>query len=393
MNQPITFFRQRQKNADASYSFDFESPTRIYRVSVYATKPLEESLVRSRKIDSYEIEIERILKAISPGGVLVLAYEEKGMRSFQVVPADKGDAAFSIYGALRPGSPLTLEAVNINKVLQTPLGTHLLIPVDREAEEHLRSFQDYLAWLPADLESLILYTIAKPSQEFRISQLEAKVLKSSAGTGAGTWASRLRGRFGRPVPLWPVALLLIVLMLGLNAYLFYFLHQRIDELAVSSPLPAPTAQQKIFDIAEALRGQRDENLSLLFKGHFSKLKNVGEVQKAMKKGKDRELLMLGLMKLEAFRLDSRASSLIKSVDNSSGVKDFFKAKNLDDQPEVRDRLASLACVAYGAPGFPQQGKSPALLFSDRDCASLPLEKVADGLDQLTTFVKSYSGAE
>jgi hypothetical protein len=415
MNQPITFFRPRQTDSGVTYSFDLESSNRRYRIFVYSRATVDDSLFRDRKTDNYNFEIGRLLQAIGPG-VLVVTYEEEGQRNFQVTPAGLSNLAFSNYGLLRPGSPLSVEKIDQERFLQTSLGAHLLIPVDREAEAHLLSLQDFLAWLPPDMEALILYAISKPSLETRVSKLEAKESKGDGEPrgGLGGW---LKQRFKRPVPIWPVALFLILLMLGLNAYLFYFLSQRIDAMAESSAAassgghrgtrgpnnkpPVSAAEQKIFDVADALRGQQDQgdDFKQLYEAHFSKLKTADDVAKGLKDKKENEPLVFGLMKLEALSMDRRgaASLVAERMTDLRKLKDFFK-EHLKDHPEAGDMLAPLACEAYKIPGLPAQRigtvKSPEFLIGDKkSCTGSHLEDAVSGLDQLISFVKNPNGAE
>jgi hypothetical protein len=418
MNQPITFFRPRQTDNGTTYSFDLESSNRRYRVFVYSRATVDDSLIRDRKTDDYSAEIRRLLQAISPG-VLVVTYEEEGQRNYQVTPAGLSNAAFSICGLLRPGSPLSVEKIDQERFLRISLGAHLLIPVDREAEAHLLSLQDFLAWLPPDMEALILYAISKPSLEARISKLEAKEKDGEPGRGLGGW---LKARFKRQVPIWPVALFLILLLLGLNTYLLYSLPRKIQALSKSSASQSPgagpgvhpatgasgiqakktsvsAAEQRIFDAAQALQDQQnqDNDFKRLYDDHFSKLKEVGDVANNLKKKEDRELLMIGLMKLEALRLDRKAAApLVAETADLRKLKDFYKGY-LKDHPGAGDLLAVLGCEAYKVPGLPAQefheGASPVFKVKKKECAKLNLENAVPGLDQLISFVKNPNGAE
>jgi len=414
MNQPITFFRPRQTNGGATYSFHLESSNRRYRVFLYSRAAVDDSLVRSRRTESFNPEIARILNAIGPEGALFYTYEDRGLHKFQVVPAEASNAGPSSYGMLRPGSPLALEKIK-EEVLQIPPGAHILIPVDREAEERLRCLQDYLAWLPPDMEALILYAISKPSLETRISKLEAKESKEDGeARGLGGW---LKERFKRPVPIWPVALFLILLMLGLNAYLFYFLSQRIDAMAEASAAAGTgahqgkkgsndktsvsAAEQKVFDVTEALRGQQDQgdDFKQLYEAHFSKLQTAEDVAKGLKDKKENEPLVFGLMKLEALRMDRQgaASLVAEKITDLRKLKDFFK-EHLKDHPEAGDMLVPLACEAYKVPGLPAQKigtvKSPEFpIGNKKSCTGSRLEDAVPGLDRLISFVKNPNGTE
>jgi len=406
MSDPITFFRKRQQDVGYTYAFDLQSSTRAYRVFVYSRQALKADLVQPRKLVEYKQEMRRIREAVGSEGAIALTCEENRKRLFLVVCTD--DATFRSYGVLRPGSELSLEEeLGEDRWLVTPLGTHLLIPVDREAEEHLRNLKEYLAWLPPDLESLILHSIRKPSLDARIGEIEAKVFGDRKSVQTGKLGERLKSWFGRPAPLWPVFSTLLALMLVVNAVLLYSLLQHIDGTIVvpggfgmgsqaaggsGSEQTTSTPAQEIFRLATAVRGKSSNpNLAALDQLHFSNLKKEGDVAPVFRATPEGKRLALGLMKLEALRLDSEgASGLFATADNWTEVKKFFRSHNLDS--DARDMLAAVGCNAFDIPGLPatQKGTDPAFLFVE-SCEGSTLDKATPGLEDLTAFVNELGG--
>lgn len=410
MSQLITFFRPRQ--GGSSYAFTLKSSKAEYRVFLYSRIPLDNSLVGTRKVDELDAEMERLARAIGPEGILVRTEERETLR-FALLASGSADTLNC--GVLQPGSPLTVQPFARNKTIEGPLGTRLLVPVDREAVDRLLSLEKDLAWLSPDLEALILNAIGKPGLEVRVSRLEAKDPRRGGESGSG-WMGRLRERFGR-VPLWPVVSFLLLLMLGLNAYLFHFLTKKIDAIkpsqttatgsgggatrtgAAAAP-PPPAFQQKILEIGDALRAQQGQgqgsDLDNLYAAHFSTLKTVDDVASDLKKEKERQSLALGLMKLEALRIDRAGGASLIGVSNDYGkLKEFFKA-HLKDQPEASVMVAALGCEAYKVPGLPYQKlggvKSAAFLAgTKKDCTGSSLKDAVPGLEQLIAFIKNPDG--
>jgi hypothetical protein len=424
MSKAITFFRNRQQETGQTYEFRVEGQARTYRVFVFSRKSLEEKVVQSRNLSkdgggSIQPEIDKIRLAIqrSQGGAIAVIYEENRNRFLWAIPVtSQSEGAFDTIGILRPGHPsLNLEPLSASKgVVPFPAGAHALIPVDREAEESLRGFQDYLRYLPADLETLVLHAIRDPSLDTRVGLLEAVVRKDTTETSASkSWFLRLLpflakiSWFKRPMPVWPAAAVLFGLLLTVNAILFYSILQSVNGSFVIPGMPRDhvteggeggdgdegstttvTPSQKIFALIAAARKSSNASLSALSQGHFSKVQTEGDLAKVLVPGEDGVVVARGLLKLEALRLDKAAAGdLFGGVNNPTQVNTFYQGRHLDARS--RDMLAALACAAYGSPGLPKTQSAAAVPFADvgQGCKSFPLEKAAPGLDDLLKLVQ------
>jgi hypothetical protein len=420
MSKAITFFRNRRQETGQTYEFRIEEPPQTYRFFVFSRKPLEEKLVQTRNLSkeggsSAKAEVEKIKAAIQrgPGGAIAMIYEENRDQYLWTIPVvSQPEVAFGAVGVLLPGDPaLNLESLSDSKgILPFPPGAHALIPVDKEAEDSLRGFQNHLRYLSPDLEALVLHAIRDPSLDTRVSLLEAIVRKDMAESSTGKgWLLRLfpflaKARWlRRPVSIWPLIAILFGLMLAANSFLLYSIllsmQQRSGNGAVTVPFiarhpepPAPaastTAGQKIFELIAAARKSPNPGLSALSKGHFSKVQKESDVKKILVPGENGALLARGLMKLEALRLDpTAAKDLLGSANNPTQVNNFYQGRDLE--ASSRELLAALACAGFGSPGLPSTQSAEAVPFADegQDCKSFPLEKAVPGLDDLLKLVQ------
>jgi hypothetical protein len=424
MSEPITFFRKRQQDAGYTYAFDLQSSTRVYgstlrvyRVFVYSREPVEEEAVQPHKLLDYDQELEKLRQAIRSDAVIVWTYEEGAKRSFQVVPVGAEGSSLKSYGVLRPGSALSLEEVNFKKWLQVSAGTHLLVPVSRDAEGHLKNLKESLDSLPPDLESLILYAIRKPSLDSRLRDLEAR-------------KSAMAGWMG-PIREWAVPILL-VLILALNVALLLRTSPKADNSAAvkdqtstggvdtngkdhhegidkgskpSTEEPAKQDQaernQKIFKVVQAVQNKAGAVpvFAALRDGNFKGLTNERDIAAALKEARRAKPLVLGLMKLEALRLDTAKAvkDLFKIAENPNSTKAAFQGQTaLDNDTNARDLLAVLGCLGYGVPGLPKGtfkngAESPELmLVQGQSCKSFSHNQATQGLDDLLISVEQYS---
>jgi hypothetical protein len=419
MSEPITFFRRRQE-AGHTYKFDLQSSTiiygsspRVYRVFVYSREPIEGEGVQPRKFLDYDQELIKLRQAVRPDGAIVWTYEEGATRFFQVVPVGADGSRFKSYGVLRPGAELSLEEETLEKWLKAPAGTHLLVPVDRQEEEHLKSLKEYLGSLPPDLESLILYAIRKPSLDSRLRDLEAK---KAAAAG---WVGQIRE--------WSIPILL-VLILALNVVLLVRTFPPRDnstdgEEATTKtssstttstsentpppknppkPVNPPKPDPKIFEILQAVQKKAGAYPAFadLCDQSFKGLASERDVAAALTDAKKSKPLVLGLMKLEAIKLGTAngVKDLFKRGENPITTKGAFRGqKALDADKNAQELLAVLGCLGYKVPGLPEiklenGKKSPELLFiqGQKDCKSFPPDKATPGLNDLLKSVEQYS---
>jgi hypothetical protein len=416
MSKAITFFRNRQQGKGQTYEFRIDVPPQTYRLFVFSRKPLEEKLTQTRDLSkgsggSFQSETGKIESAIQrgAGGVIAVIYEDNQKRFLQTIPVvPQSEAAFGSVGVLLPGHPsLNLESLNDSKgIISFPPGAHALIPVDKEAEDSLRGFQNHLRYLPSDRESLVLHSVRDPSLDTRVSLLEAIVRKGTAESSANkNWLLRLFPFLakvpwlGRSLPIWPLVAILCGLMLAVNSLLLYSILQSDNGSVVvpfitrqeepPSTSASTTPSQKIFELIEAVRKNPNRGLSALSQGHFSNVQNESDVTRVLAPGDAGELLARGLMKLEAFHENQNdGSDLFSTANNPSAVNKFYEKSNPD--AKSREMLASLACAAFNSPELPATASAAAVPFAakNQSCEKdFPLEKTVPGLDDLLKLVQ------
>jgi hypothetical protein len=92
-----------------------------------------------------------------------------------------------------------------SEVIQLPPGSHLVVPVDRDAQTCLERLSTFLGGLPPELESYVYYGLANPSLEERVARLEYVSQGSdpprqrSRPQGIRMLPARTRGWLKRPV--------------------------------------------------------------------------------------------------------------------------------------------------------------------------------------------------
>lgn len=428
MSKAITFFRNRQQGTGQTYELEIQDSARAYQIYIYARKPLDEALVRTRQLrgGSAKDEVDKIMQALQrgEGGVIASTYEQNSQRSLWIIPVvSGGKAAFGSFGLLRPGHPsLHLEPLN-EKSLYFPPGSHALIPIDKEAEEYLRGFQEYIGYLPPDLESLVLHAIRDPSLDTRMGRLEATVFEGRGKPAAAQ--SRRSGvaqpwfkKLLKPVPVWPAAAAVLGLMLAVNSILLYLHLNPSDDSAEATGestepgqeknklgpgirdilrIQTATPEQKVFEVIEAVhqrnkeKGGSDPVFKTLSEGHFAKVRESADLPNVLVPSDDGKLLVVGFMKLEALRLDSTAESkLFGAANNPTTVSGFYTDQKLNPNGSSRDMLAALVCKVHTSPEVPKPNPAGAFRFSDQSCDKIPIEKAASGLDELLKFVQKTS---
>ena len=414
MSKQITFFWDRQQAAGHVYDFEIDDGSRRHRFSVFSRKPLDDKLVQKRSLPkdkgNIQSEIDKIVLAMQrgQGGVITLVYDESSNRSFlRTIPVlSQTEAAVASVGILRPGhSSLSLDALNEPQGVPFLAGAHALIPVDGDAERYLSDFKGYLGYLPADLQSLVLHAIRDPGLDIRVGLLEAIVRKDTGEPPADkSWAHRIfpflakTSRSGRSVSLWRVTAALLGLVLVFNTVVLYSI-LKTDNGSIAVPLTFPvnptpaaaaTPNQMIFALIQTVRGKSaNQGMAALAQGHFAKVQKEGDLESLLGPGDDGKLLVRGLMKLEAFRLNQgEGEKLFGDAKNWTDLNNFYQGRELEAQS--RNMLAALACTAFQSPGLPATQRTQAVSFAEagKDCTSYPFDKALPGLVELLKVVQA-----
>jgi hypothetical protein len=125
------------------------------------------------------------------GGIVVMATVDGTSKTVEVRCVGAGDyqppKRFLMLSPGRP--PYFCDSDGANKV---SAASHMIVPVDAEAEQQLKVFYDQLPWFSPDFESLVLNALRKPSIDSRLDDLEARVYGQTTGesqkeAGRGPW--------------------------------------------------------------------------------------------------------------------------------------------------------------------------------------------------------------
>ena len=232
MPEIATFFRNRRNDDGETYDFSVTSDRRgEHELFVYARKRLEEEEWPSRRqFGDLNAAWNAISKAVqrAGGGVIVTSSVNGSSRTIEVRNVGDCGAPAQRFLILRPGFPAHSEASGRKHTIQQ--GSHVIVPVDEEADKHLEAFRQDLTWLPPDYEELVFDAIRRPSLDTRLANVE-KTLFGSLKTAA-------RSVFDPAVRTLAIAGLLFVLILA-NAFELY----QVEKLWHSWPQPVQPVQQ------------------------------------------------------------------------------------------------------------------------------------------------------
>jgi hypothetical protein len=444
MSTPVTFFRQREQEQGETAFFEARTPKLVMGVYVYSRKPVESASLRDQdapswdKYDEVIKDLRRIVATQAGGGVIVeIAHHDGAERSTRVTAAPQGQQeAIDRIGLLRAGYPMVLQPANAKWPDLTP-SSHLLVPVDREAQDQLMAFQEQLGFLPADLESLIVNSIRRPSLDVRMTRLESRVLgRQASEEEAAVGRSRRRlARLGRwlraPALHWLVAAVVLGALLTYNALRLQSLSAMMDaqteqlsDLAALHQRPTLPRNQDgknkkqpvstsstAADLFSELAARKDstEDLQKLYKTHFAFYGDKALHPLAARlfdRVPENRLVLLGLIKLEAMKLAAGrpevhfSQTFFTESDNRTEVKQVFQdigRQALEADPAALDLLAFLSCrLAFEqnpAPQLPNtktpqypRGTPPFPFYEHVGCDTFDVKKAEPGMNDLLGYV-------
>jgi hypothetical protein len=170
---------------------------------------------RARALDPAIEELEREL-ADAGGGLLVAAPRDCGAQGplrIAVVPGSGRQPAGRLL-SLRPGTPPSARTL-ANGLFWLEPDEHLLLPVDRTAEEQLAKLNEGLAWLPREVAAHLYETITRfprAPAEASAAMVPARLPMPSAADGIPGPPAKWRSWLARPVR---AGVLLVALLLAL----------------------------------------------------------------------------------------------------------------------------------------------------------------------------------
>lgn len=403
MIEIASFFRPREKHSGETYCVDIDS-TRLY---AYSRKPLQSRLLKQaadrKELDRAQTDLRSAISQ-SGGGVIVTATPETNdvrVGFDWIGPNSDGGREFVV---LSPGRPPRFDQGD----QRLSAGSHVVVPVDQDAEEALHQFIEDLAWLSPDLESLVLNSIRRPSIDARLNRVEHKLFKRTADEQLNDgWLRRKMAAVKRafsPAVFGTIVAVVIAFLLGLNAYLLGQLSSTADDAALENAYKAGSKAAKTGTVAETAptrekngafadearlllhrlheKSATNPDFKLLYDIHFAE-SDRGEpsdeqIAKLFEAGKNNRPFLWGVIKLQALKLEPKPTdqAFLKGVEEISATKKRFTeigmAKIMADAAGL-NLLATLACrLEYNtpeAPGLPKAGEIAAFEFvPNGDCS-------------------------
>lgn len=392
MNDVVTFFRDRENDGGATYQLEVEGAKDPTRIAAYAQRPVDARVLQSQTVDARDLQasmrdLRSAIQGQGGGGILVVARDEGRWRMFTVTHANaKTYAAPERCVVLSPGRPPAQLIANGGEC-RFPAGSHVLVPINQEAEQRLQDFVAYLAWLSPDLESLVLNAIRRPSLDKRLDRVETRVFAETTDQNLAFQPSGSLGQvkawMARSVPA-PVirvaAAVLLVLLLSVNSVLLYGLHSRLepagdtDASTVRKPAPVEPFAEEIKELFDAIEDNEDPLLRKLADVHFASVADGS--------WKDEQPVLLGLIKLQILALLDKPEpglDFLRSSEEVAATNAAYKdvQPKLAKAPHARKLLQALACRV----------ESSSELTFRKDCDKAPARDIERGLRDLTKFVE------
>lgn len=362
-----------------------------------------------------ELEGEVLTQIQQSGGIYFCAYNHNGVIRGDMVKIEcQGYAPPKRMLRLSPAAGTRFE--DIAGRMDFAPGDHLVVPVSATAEKRLQDFCDDLDGFPADLQSLILNVIRRPSLEWRIHRLERTLSGLPVASQAaqqkergqrGDFLDKLYDAVMWKIPIGPAIAALLVLFISVVAYYEYFAQgggqaaaaEKINEdtepevsesLAGGEDTPAEGTPQEDTDsqsLEESLKGlytalqaSKNADLKNLYEKHFSGQTNATTAGWGMAK---LQALQLGVIKPN--------DTILSRSDNPTAVNTLYEQKALSAVREDDDSLSLLAwscCKYFGKAELKGTATKEALpLENDLNCGNLNKTDALSGLETLTDWVE------
>jgi hypothetical protein len=326
MPETSTFFRNRSADDGETYHFRITAGAATHDMAVYTRSRGDSQVFRDREIPQKGLNgaVAEIEKAVvrSGGGVLVRATEEGAWRTLDVRFLGETERARTVLLLTAAYPP---RAVAADGKIRLPEGAHVIVPVDRDAEERLRDFVAQLTWFSPDFESLVLDAIRRPALDARLADVEKQVF----GTARNTTSGRLRRAAvtgGRmllsPVVQSATIACLLVMLLAVNVFGLLRtagtstppVSQSAPPVtpAVGAPLPVARVSAPVDPLASAAKALIDavhdkapsnDTFRVLYDTHFKNIED-SEIAAAFTRpaNNHQRALLMGIIKLQVLKL-------------------------------------------------------------------------------------------
>lgn len=462
MDPSVTFYHNRQEHEGSAYTLQIKALGEIWQMAIYThrslrkpqAEPLFPDLTDSQcfneQFDSQIKDLQRVISQEGAGGWIVITVRKGEKDQFHIYPAGGGKPIPRNLVVLEPGYSWQSRTFPVDGKLELAQGSHVLIPVDETAQDHLISFLEHLRWYTPDLESLVIHALRRPTLDARVARLEQKLGEAARqdplrNPGAGRWA-KTRWRLAAGAG-WlgarggVLGTLLIVALLALNAGLLWEVRQRLPEpeeraeakpeegSEVNSEQTAESGAEGGEAVASAEQGNdvvsaevkrlvqivRDgggggPDFQTLWTTHFAEVPQIRNVKQwtaeEARSMLRNEYLAWGVIKAAVLASAATAedTTFLNGWKEWTATKELLRNRALEEiDPEVRRLLGAIACMGEVNTGFSQTGikatKSgdrtfPALPFVDVSCDDLTLDTALPGLQKLNQDLENrLNGAQ
>lgn len=364
MNNVVTFFTKTR----TGYEFEFKKKLDNidYTIAIHTDKAFNHKELQPYPV-TYETNINGYIDEITDhisqriGGIIVTHYENNGKLHVEITTIqpdfsnniDNYPVPEAVF-YLEPGDiklkRLPLDVSGTTKPEPLNIGSHIIIPVNIEAQEKFNNFiAEYTDWFPGDFQINLFNLLRNPSLSFRVNRLETLALASSEEK----WKKNKNKPWYKQIPNWlimPVypaierALLWLVLItiLCVSLSTLYFVSNNSTTTSVASNKSAadkPTTNKidtavnttidesnPITDFLNTLKAEHN-NKKLpdnLFEKHFSQFYNSPDNKLPVKADtffKDKNALW-GLLKLRVITDDKKLND-----DNNESLIVLDKSDN------------------------------------------------------------------
>ncbi|HEX9984996.1 MAG TPA: hypothetical protein VGF69_17170 [Thermoanaerobaculia bacterium] len=403
---------------ETSY-FSIEGAKATQDVAVYAQRRIEwQPALGTKNHKEPEAVPKELRSAVTQagGGLIVTASGLGPVRKLAVtrVNANGYDAPERCV-VLTPGRLSAVFKADGNNY-DFPAGSHILVPVDEEADEKLQDFISYLTWLSPDMEALVLSAIRRPSLDHRLNILETKMLGRTSdealAPSSESWIAHLTRKTAAVFTGRRAAMVLLVLLLAAGGFGFFRFRSRRtpdtpvvgasvpgatepaaerpamagEDLDTGTPDPEPYVDEArtLFELIRAKRA-KDAMLAKIDDIHFASLRDESlteqRITTALQESGEAPVLW-GLVKLQLLKLGADPKqrpfgASVQTPDRAAALYKTIPRRAVEDDPAGARFLTELACRLGDGAAPPFGG----------DCTTMSADDLEAGLRELITFVE------
>src|ERR1043166_2981482 len=177
MSEIATFFRHRDDQGE-TFHLDASGRQPPYQISAYWRTKMPFKM--DEVPDQWKTAQQRVEQAASGrGGGIVVAVSGEGPKRFLKITMVDAKNPPEQFALISPGAVAALES--LPRETSIAAVSHVIVPVNADAEKKLVLFVQQLPWFSKDLEMLVLNAIRRPSLDTRLNRVEKQLFGRSEG--------------------------------------------------------------------------------------------------------------------------------------------------------------------------------------------------------------------